>query len=153
MFPWPTLFYIFLSLAVGFALGHLDRLTSWKPTLFLGGACAGVGEPLMLFLYHQGYLTIDDAFHVGAGFLIAGMLGVGCGMQKAGRVLQIQQDQLKAERAAEEVGHRQTATQGICPGCDAVIATTSEECSRCGAIFGQGSAWKVKPLSAFHERT
>ncbi len=37
---------------------------------------------------------------------------------------------------------------GICPGCQAEIPMRSENCSGCGAIFGDCSAWQVKPRNA-----
>jgi hypothetical protein len=37
---------------------------------------------------------------------------------------------------------------GYCPNCKADIPTSSVECSKCGALFGAGSAWSPKPSLA-----
>lgn len=39
------------------------------------------------------------------------------------------------------------APKGICPNCSSEISVYSETCPRCKAFFGEGSAWKVQPLS------
>lgn len=35
---------------------------------------------------------------------------------------------------------------GVCPSCKAHIPLSSEDCPKCNASFGVGSAWKVRPL-------
>lgn len=64
-------------------------------------------------------------------------------------------------RVLIELGHAtlpdpvtQTATQhdiseplGLCPNCDRVIPLASQECSHCKARFGEGSSWKIEPMS------
>lgn len=40
------------------------------------------------------------------------------------------------------------ALLGTCPNCRNVIRLNSEECPRCKATFGEGSAWKITPLTA-----
>lgn len=35
---------------------------------------------------------------------------------------------------------------GKCPNCDSIIPLYSEECPKCQALFGLGSAWKLIPL-------
>jgi hypothetical protein len=37
---------------------------------------------------------------------------------------------------------------GICPNCQSRVPVTSPECGKCGALFGQGSAWSVAPLAS-----
>jgi hypothetical protein len=34
---------------------------------------------------------------------------------------------------------------GTCPNCTSVIPLASEECPKCKAVFGPGSAWKIRP--------
>ena len=35
---------------------------------------------------------------------------------------------------------------GTCPNCRNVIRLTAEKCSRCDAMFGAGTTWKIEPL-------
>jgi hypothetical protein len=155
--PWPFFLYLLVSFVIGSVLGRMDRLTSWKPTAYAGAACLGLGEPAILFLYNNGYMTLNEAFSVGTGFLAAGALGFGFGLQKLGKTLQLQQAQASkdAKRAPEgEPGnrpkatseHSRKATHGTCPNCATVIPIASTECNRCDAFFGEGSSWKVTPL-------
>ena len=38
-----------------------------------------------------------------------------------------------------------TGPVGICPNCSAVVQLAAEDCPKCKASFGLGSAWKVQP--------
>ena len=38
-----------------------------------------------------------------------------------------------------------TGPLGTCPNCSAVVALAAEDCPKCKASFGIGSAWKVQP--------
>ena len=50
----------------------------------------------------------------------------------------------RRDQAAHEDAVR---PKGQCPSCEAVIPLDVQECPKCKALFGQGSAWKIKPLS------
>ena len=50
----------------------------------------------------------------------------------------------RRDQAAREDAVR---PKGQCPSCDAVIPLDVQKCPKCKALFGQGSAWKIKPLS------
>ena len=39
----------------------------------------------------------------------------------------------------------------LCPNCEAAVELTADECPRCGALFGVGSAWK--PLVTYPQRS
>jgi len=41
--------------------------------------------------------------------------------------------------------------KGICPHCDRVVPLTSNNCPRCGAIFGPSSAWSIRPVAKEEE--
>lgn len=55
----------------------------------------------------------------------------------------------KARLAAltEEERAYEMLPKGLCPNCKAVIPISAEECPRCRASFGSGSAWQVAPIS------
>ncbi|WP_162995936.1 hypothetical protein [Acidovorax sp. 1608163] len=61
----------------------------------------------------------------------------------------VAEEALRKQEAAERKRLADAqAPQGICPNCDTKISIYSEECPRCRASFGPGSAWSVKPLAA-----
>lgn len=41
-----------------------------------------------------------------------------------------------------------TLPKGVCPNCKTVILVDSQSCPQCHALFGQGSTWRVLPLTA-----
>lgn len=36
--------------------------------------------------------------------------------------------------------------KGVCPSCDDIVLQSADPCPKCGAMFGPGSAWKVRPI-------
>lgn len=61
----------------------------------------------------------------------------------------VTEEALRKQEAAERKRLADAqAPQGICPNCDTKISIYAEECPRCKASFGPGSAWSVKPLTA-----
>ncbi|MBL8275427.1 MAG: hypothetical protein JNL93_01880 [Pelomonas sp.] len=131
----------------------MDRLTSYKPTFYAGGACVGIAEPGMMILYNSGYLNIDEAFQVGAGFFMAGSLGLSFGVQKFLKALRLQQEQERKDGQLTPIGlvvspAHSHPTLGTCPNCSAELPIASPSCTKCGALFGQGSGWKVQPMWA-----
>lgn len=48
--------------------------------------------------------------------------------------------------SSNEPAVRHEGPQGVCPSCKAHIPLSSEDCPKCNASFGVGSAWKVRPL-------
>ena len=50
------------------------------------------------------------------------------------RLLKCQNDEKATERF------------GLCPACNTKISLTAEECPKCRAMFGEGSAWRIKPI-------
>ncbi len=61
----------------------------------------------------------------------------------------VAEEALRKQEAAERKRLADAQSpQGICPNCDSQISIYSDECPRCRASFGHGSAWTVKPLTA-----
>ena len=52
----------------------------------------------------------------------------------------------KQEAAERQKLSTENGPKGTCPNCDHEISIFSETCPQCKAVFGAGSAWKVKPL-------
>ncbi len=52
---------------------------------------------------------------------------------------------VSAAGAAIESTVTPSGPSGTCPNCKTIIPLASEECAKCKASFGVGSAWKVLP--------
>lgn len=37
-------------------------------------------------------------------------------------------------------------THGLCPNCGVKLSLSADECPKCRAMFGAGSAWEIKPI-------
>lgn len=56
----------------------------------------------------------------------------------------------KLPKATAQMENQQPSTRevlGLCPSCDRAIPVDSQECPFCKAQFGEGSTWKVEPMS------
>lgn len=62
------------------------------------------------------------------------------------RRLEAQKAHDEEQRIAVELARQEyeSLPKGWCPNCDGLIPISSNECSKCGAIFG-GSGWKIRP--------
>jgi hypothetical protein len=149
---WPFFLSALISFTVGSFLGRLGNSRSWKPAACAGAGLMGLGEPAILILYSNGMFSLNEAFRVGAGLLVAGTLGFGFGLQRYSKMLIAQQAEMpKAEDAinglASTVSNSSPEVDGMgtCPSCSSVIPLASSECTTCTALFGGDSKWKINP--------
>ena len=65
-----------------------------------------------------------------------------------------EEDRRRAEELESRLAHLseeqrayERLPKGECPNCEGTIPLSAVECPKCGANFGPGSAWKVRPIA------
>lgn len=105
----------------------------WIVVAYLAGRYANFA--LLAYLTERGYKVIEQ---------VKATSGDGA--------LKQYEDSLSIDKSVM-VGDGITGTEGftdqfgVCPNCDSQVLVKAQECSRCKAIFGPNSAWKVRPLT------